>query len=123
MSETAMSDATMLASLRDIHLPADAVGGLLAEYAAVVGLSALAAVCVVLLLRLLSIQRVSIRAGPGDADSTKLTDLSDDRLRVALLHQLRDRNPQRYSELAADLYRPSGGPSLSALKDEAARDV
>ncbi|WP_170335204.1 hypothetical protein [Ruegeria arenilitoris] len=123
MNETAMSEATMLASLRDTRLPAEAAGGVLAEYAAVVGMAALAAVCVVFVLRLLSIRRVATRTGFAVDTQPDMSGWSDDRRRVALLHQLRKRDPKRYSELAGDLYRPGGGPDLASLKDEVARRV
>lgn len=120
MSETAMSDTTMLASLRDIRLPAEAAGGVWADYAVVIGLSALIAICVVFVLRVLSTRRPTARVGPKVED---VTGWSEDRLRVALLHQLREQDPQRYSELSEGLYRPDGGPSLAALKDEVAHSV
>ena len=120
MSKTAMSDTTMLASLRDIRLPAEAAGGVWADYAAVIGLSALTAICVVYVLRMLSTRRRATRVSREVED---ISAMPDDRLRVALLHRLRAQNPQRYSELSEGLYRPDGEPSLATLKDEVARRV
>ncbi|NVO56685.1 hypothetical protein HW561_12910 [Rhodobacteraceae bacterium B1Z28] len=115
MSETALSEAAMLTSLRDIRLPVEAPGGLLAELVLTAGMAALAAVCVVAVLRLLSTKR-------SEAQSDR-PDWSDDRRRIALLHLLRKQDAKRYAALKGDLYRPGGGPDLAELEEEVARRV
>ncbi|UUV08152.1 MULTISPECIES: hypothetical protein [Ruegeria] len=123
MSEKALSEATMLASLRDIHLPAEAAGGAVAEYAAVLGIAALASVGCVAILRLLSIRTAAnIQLGPSD-QSAEQPGWSVDRRRVALLHKLRAQNPKRYAELTGDLYQPGGEPDLETLQEEVAGRV
>lgn len=122
MTEKALSEATMLASLRDIHLPAEAVGGALAEYAAVFGLAALASVGCVAILRFLSVKTAANRPERPDR-FVEQPGWSVDRRRVALLHRLRAQNPKRYAELSGDLYQPGGGPDLDTLQDEVAGRV
>ncbi|WP_299897651.1 hypothetical protein [uncultured Ruegeria sp.] len=123
MSEKALSEATMLASLRDIHLPAEATGGVFAEYAAVVGIAALASVGCVAILRFLSIKTAAnMQMGPSDQTAER-PGWSVDRRRVALLHRLRVENPKRYDELTGGLYQPGGGPDLETLQEEVAGRV
>ncbi|MEX0367235.1 MAG: hypothetical protein AB3N22_14260 [Ruegeria sp.] len=122
MTDTPLSEATMLASLRDIQLPAEAAGGLGAELAVAMGGAGLCALGVVALLRLLSRRRVLQTKTLGDALAA-LSDASDPERRVALLHLLRAHAPARYAALKADLYRPEGGPDIAALEAEVARLV
>lgn len=123
MNETALSEATMLASLRDIHLPAEAAGGVFAEYAAVFGVAALASVGCVAILRFLSIQTNAIKSMDPTDELTDQPGWSADRRKVALLHKLRAQNPTRYAELRGELYQPDGGPDLKTLQDEVAGRV
>lgn len=123
MSEKALSEATMLASLRDIHLPAEAAGGALAEYAVVLGIAALASVGCVAVLRFLSVRVTENRSKIPADHFADHPGWSVDRRKVALLHRLRAQNPTRYAELRGDLYQPGGGPDLETLKDEVAARV
>ncbi len=123
MTEKALSEAAMLASLRDIHLPAEAVGGVLAEYAVVFGIAALASVGSVAVLRFLSVKSAANFPATASDQSTERPEWSADRRRVALLHRLRDQNPARYAELRSDLYQPGGGPDLETLQNEVAGRV
>lgn len=116
MSGAALSKEAMLISLRDIHLPVDAPGGLIAELAASTAIATGAAIVVVLVLRLFSL-RVSHPA-KVETDESGPHNWSDERMRIALLHQLRKQNPQRYAALSADLYKPGPAPELHALKAE-----
>ncbi len=113
----------MLASLRDIHLPAEAVGGVFAEYAVVFGIAALASVGCVAILRILSIKVTANKALETPKKFTDQPDWSADRRKVALLHRLRAQNPTRYAELRGELYKPGGGPDLETLQDEVAGRV
>ncbi|NOE27022.1 hypothetical protein [Ruegeria sp. HKCCD6157] len=123
MSEKALSEATMLASLRDIHLPAEAAGGAVAEYAAVLGIAALASVGCVAILRLLSVRTAANRRPDPPDRSVEQPGWSVDRRRVALLHKLRTQSPKRYAELTGDLYQPGGEPDLATLQEEVAGRV
>ena len=123
MSETALSEATMLASLRDIRLPAEAAGGMWTEYAAVAGVAALAAVFTVAVLRLLSKRSISARPIVTREESLDRKDWSEGRRRVALLHRLRELDAERYAELKGGLYRPCGDPDLALLEEEVSRRV
>lgn len=114
-----MSEEAMLASLRDIHLPADAPGGLAAETAAALGLALLAALTAAAFLRLLSAR--GARAPADEARETRAA--PEEARRIALLHQLRAQNPERYAALREGLYRPGGGPDIAALEAELSRDV
>ena len=118
MSEKALSEATMLASLQDIHLPAEAAGGTLAEYAAVFGIAALASTGCVAVLRFLSVRTAANKPSESPDISAERPDWSADRRRVALLHRLRDQDPKRYAELRGGLYQPGAGPDLETLQDE-----
>ncbi|WP_120634942.1 hypothetical protein [Ruegeria sp. EL01] len=123
MSETALSEATMLASLRDIRLPPDAAGGVLAELALAAGMAALAAMCVVAVLRLLSVERqLDQTIESGDAHP-EMSEWTEARRRIALLHKLRQQDAECYAALKGDLYRPDGGPKLNQLEEEVARRV
>ena len=118
MSEKALSEATMLASLRDIHLPAEAAGGTLAEYAVVFGIAALASAGCVAVLRFLSVKIAANKPSESPDKFSERQDWSVDRRRVALLHRLRDQNPKRYAELRGGLYQPGGDPDLKTLLEE-----
>ncbi len=122
MNETGLSETAMLASLRDIRLPAEAAGGPVADIAVAVGLAVMAALVVVALLRLLSTGRDAAAEHPHGG-MTAGSDWSDARRRVALLHLLRVRDPERYSAIAGDLYRRGGGPDLKVLEAEVERCV
>ncbi len=123
VGDRAMSEAAMLASLRDIHLPDLAPGGMAADIAVTVGLAGLAALLVGALLRLVSLRR---KVRPRDtlrAELARLKHEPDAARRVALLHLLRARAPERYAEIKGDLYRPRGGIDTKTLEVEVARLV
>ncbi|MGC3940651.1 hypothetical protein ACOTTU_22860 [Roseobacter sp. EG26] len=121
MTDRALSEAAMLSSLRDIRLPADAAGGIVAELALIVGLSALAALLVAGMLRLVSLRE---RAPVPQTLTDRLAELrglrEGDR-RVALLHLLRSHAPDRYAEVASNLYAPGNELENDALEAEVAR--
>ncbi|MDP5217060.1 hypothetical protein Q5Y75_07515 [Ruegeria sp. 2205SS24-7] len=123
MKDTALSETAMLASLRDIRLPPETPGGLVAELAVASGLAGLAALLVVGLLRLLSNRRaVAQELGPTDPMAA-LADKPEAERRIALLHLLRARAPERYAAIRGDLYRREGGIEQKALEAEVARLV
>ena len=106
MTGRALSEETMLASLRDIDIPAQAAGGLPADIAMTVGLAGAAALLVAGVLRLLSQKH---RSKPATTLQDRLNAarvLPEGDRRVALLHLLRDQSPERYRQVARDLYRP-----------------
>ncbi|WP_227272151.1 hypothetical protein [Roseobacter weihaiensis] len=123
MTDRAISKEAMLTSLRDIHLPAEAPGGFVADLAVAVGLACLAALVIAALLRALS-----LKARPNSARTLQdrlaaLADRSEAERRVALLHLLREHQPDRYAELRGALYRPGNGLDLALLEAEVARRV
>ncbi len=123
MSGQGMSEATMLASLRDIRLPAEAAGGLAGDIAVVICFAALAALCVGALVRLLSL-RASKRVELSARDRmVALTDLPDPQKRVGLLHLLKELDPAGYGTVKGALYQPSGGIETATLEAEVARRV
>lgn len=123
MTDRAMSETAMLASLRDIDLPAVAAGGVIADLAVTVGLAGLAALVVAGLLRL-----VSFRRHPGSPDDLRgqlagLAQRPPEDRRVALLHLLRAHAPERYAAVKGRLYEPGGGVDIDTLEAEVARLV
>lgn len=123
MSERALSEAAMLTSLRDIHLPATAPGGSLAELCVAVGLAALSALLVAAALRALSLRRTRPAEPSLRARVAALESLPEAARRTALLHLLRAHAPERYATLREGLYAPGGGVALATLEAEVARLV
>ena len=120
MSGRALSEEAMLASLQGLDLPAEAAGALAGDLTVAVGLGALAALAVALLLRL-----VSLRGRPARAPTLRqLVDaaraLPEAERRLQLLHLLRARAPERYRALAHDLYRPDSDLTAERLERELA---
>jgi len=120
MSDGAMSEAAMLTSLRDIHLPVEAAGGSVADMAAVVAMAGLAALLIAALLRAVSLRRPKRAGTDMEARLSALEGLPDDARRVALLHLLKEVRPARYAELRAGLYRAAGGVETATLEAEVA---
>ncbi len=118
MTERALSEEAMLAGLRDIHLPAEAAGGPLADIAAAVALAGVAALLLSGVLRLLSHRRV--REPPPDlrTELAELGSLPEEARRVALLHLLKSRAPDRFAALRGQLYRPESRLTVAALEGE-----
>lgn len=123
MSERALSEAAMLASLRDIHLPADAPGGALADLGVVIGGAALAALLAVAVLRGLSTRRPRPTAHSLRRELDALRTMPEAARRVALLHVLRAHAPERFEQVKGALYEPGGGVDLPTLEAEVARLV
>ncbi|MFK7762464.1 MAG: hypothetical protein AB8B62_04325 [Roseobacter sp.] len=123
MTERALSETAMLASLRDIKLPVDAAGGVIAELAATVGISGLVALGVAGVLRVISLKRAEKNGKPLQNHRDALVDLPDADRRLALLHLLRAHAPERYAQVRASLYRPSGGVETAELEAEVNRLV
>jgi len=117
MSDEAERAQTMLAGLRDIRLPAEAAGGALADMAAAVALGAFAALLIAGLTRLIG-RRVRRGAAPEADPLDALAELAPDDRRVALLHLLRARDPERYARLRQNLYRREAALDLAALEAE-----
>ena len=112
----------MRAALRDIRLPAEAPGGALADLLVSVGLAALAALILVLVLRLLLTQQGARKAETLPEQVARLHALPEGARRVALLRLLRTHAPERYREISKDLYAP-GALDQAALEAEVARLV
>jgi hypothetical protein len=123
MTDRAMSESAMLASLRDITLPDLTTAAIAADVAVTVGLAALAALLVAGLLRLVSLRRRPARLNGIEQTLARLRAEPEGARRVALLHMLRAQAPERYAELRGALYRPDGGIDTDALEAEVARRV
>jgi hypothetical protein len=123
MTDRALSEAAMLSSLRDITLPAEAPGGLLAEAAMVVALAGFAAFLVAGLLRLLSMRKAAPVATDLKAMMAQAMTLPEADRRLHFLHLLRAHAPERYAGLAARLYHREGTVTTSELEAEIARLV
>ncbi len=123
MTDRALSEEAMLASLQDISLPAHAAGGLIADVAVTVGLAGVAAFIVAGGLRLFS-QRSRKSHPPSLRDHlARAQAFPETRRRVLLLHLLRQHAPERYAQLARDLYRRETGITAEALQAELERLV
>lgn len=114
MTERALDETVVQASLLDIHLPAEAAGGWPAELAAALALGGAVALVIGALLRLLSVGKAAVST---PVDLAAMTDLRDTERRVALLHILRSKSPERLRALAPRLYRPDG-LSLAEIERE-----
>lgn len=121
MSDRAMSEEAMVTSLRDIHLPAEAAGGLIADVSVAVGLASLVALLIAATLRFLSLKRPRQAQSGLQQQVAGLADLPEAARRVALLHLLRARHPTRYSEIRGALYEPGGGVDTATLEAEVNR--
>jgi hypothetical protein len=122
MTDQAMSEAAMLISLRDITLPVDAAGGAVADIAATVGLAGVLALIIAGMLRLFSMRRTAA-AAPLRGQFLAIREMPDDARRVALLHLLRQAQPERYAAIKGALYQPEGGVDIATLEAEVARLV
>ena len=111
MADPALSDAAMLAGLRDIRLPPDAAGGIVADLLAATGLGLLLAV--LLGWGLSRLRLAPRRPGPGTARAVALT---PDQRRLALLHDLKARRPEVFARYAPTLYRAGGLPESEELE-------
>ncbi|GAA4219674.1 hypothetical protein GGQ68_003823 [Sagittula marina] len=119
MNEQPIAEATLQAGLRDIRLPAEAVGGGLADIAAVVTIAGVLALIVVSLWRLASRTRSERRTGLSAAMAELPTE--DTARRTALLHLLKAHAPERFANLRPTLYQANGAPDLQTLEAELRR--
>jgi len=122
MTDQAMSETAMLISLRDITLPAEAAGSLAVDIAATVGLAGIFALFIAGMLRLFSMRRPAAVA-PLRGQFFAIREMPDDARRVALLHLLRQAQPERYAAIKGALYQPEGGVDIATLEAEVARLV
>jgi hypothetical protein len=122
MTDQAMSETAMLISLRDITFPVDAAGGLGADIAATVGLAGILALIIAGMLRLFSMRRPAA-ASPLRGQFLAIREMPDDARRVALLHLLKQAQPERYAAIKGALYQPGGGVDIATLEAEVARLV
>jgi hypothetical protein len=122
MTDQAMSEAAMLISLRDITLPVEAAGGSAADIAATVGLAGILALIIAGMLRLFSMRRPAA-ASPLRGQFLAIREMPDDARRIALLHLLRQAQPEHYAAIKGALYQPEGGVDIATLEAEVARLV
>lgn len=123
MTDRALSEEAMLASLRDIALPSHAAGGLAADVFMTIALAGIAGLVVAGVLRLFSLRRIA-RPEPTIRDRLEsVRALPDADRRIALLHMLRRHAPERYREIARDLYRPQSAVTAQRLEVELERLV
>ncbi|MFD1343091.1 hypothetical protein [Litorisediminicola beolgyonensis] len=116
--DRAISEEALLQGLADIRLPSEAAGGLVAELLAALGLGIALALCLGLLLRLMTTRR---SRRPTQATDAALPE-DDEARALALLRRLKARDPARAAALAPDLYRPGGLPAVARLEEALARD-
>ncbi len=119
MSDRAAPDATLLASLRDIRLPPIAEGGLIADLLISAGLAALLALA---LLWLFSTRKPRFQTETVAQLVDRIKRLPPDERRIALLHLLQTKAPERYVDVSQHLYKPDA-IDLPALEAEVNRLV
>lgn len=119
MTDRSMTESAMLASLQDIRLPTEAAGGVVADIATAIGLAALLALIVLALLRLFGLRRRTVHLPSLPERIAGVMALPEEPRRIALLHLLKQEDPQRYATFAGQgtLYRPDGVP-LGAIEAE-----
>lgn len=116
MADLALPLDEMLTGLRDIRLPVDAPGGLMAEIIVMLGFGALLALGVALALRMITTQRPP-RSGHAPDLNTQiktLRALPEDQRAMALLHLIRQR--AQGDALPAGLYTQGGIPNSETLE-------
>ena len=124
MNDRNMSQETMLSSLHGIELPAQAAGGLVSDVALTLGLACLAALGVAAVLRLFSLQQPRHKEDLRLQDQLAATQaLPETERRLLYLHWLRDHAPERYREVARDLYRPDAALRAAEVEAELKRLV
>lgn len=123
MSGQALSETALQAGLRDIRLPADAAGGIVAELAAAIALATVAALVIGLISRLFLGRKPRIVANSLARQLAELDALPEAERRIALLHLLKSHDPPQFATLRDSLYRPDVGPDASALRAALARDA
>ncbi len=115
MAERALTEEAMLAGLHDIRLPSDAPGGLLADALAAGGLGLLLAMAVAGLVVFLTQLRPEETA-ETDSNARKSEPDGEDARRLWLLRHLKETHPERFADLAPDLYRRGGLPEIETLE-------
>lgn len=123
MSDRALSEAAMLTSLRDIRLPAEAAGGIAADLAATIAIAGFAALLLAGVLRLLSLRNTAAAPETLADQLARLEEMPEADRRVALLHLLRAKAPERYRAVRGALYQPMGGVPTATLEAEVNRLV
>lgn len=116
MADPARPLDELLTGLRDIRLPGDAPGGLAAEILVMVGLGAILALTVALVLKMFTTQQRHRPIRPPDLDTQidALRTLPDEQRALALLHLIREQN--QGDALPEGRYAPGGIPSIDALE-------
>ncbi|KMK65188.1 hypothetical protein [Puniceibacterium sp. IMCC21224] len=116
MADRALTEEAVRSGLRDIRLPMEAAGGLAADLLAALAIGLLCAVFLGLLARFVTLSRPKASRTSLKREVTSLEVLPDDAQRIALLHLLKARAPERYRALVGEIYRPGGMPELVALR-------
>ena len=118
MNEQGITEIDFLAGLHDIRLPSEAAGGLASEILASIGVGLLLAVCIGLVLPLVT--KIKSKTPPPSLsdriDALKL--LSDEGRTIALLHLLKENNPEAAERFCSNIYSPGGIPQISMLENE-----
>ncbi|MEM8951038.1 MAG: hypothetical protein AAGC99_17090 [Pseudomonadota bacterium] len=118
MTDRALSEEAMLQALSDIRLPADAAGGALGDMAAAIAMAGIFALLIGGAIRLMSRKRTKERA-PSLADILEaLQDKPEAERRLALLHLLKARAPDRFEALRTGLYRRDAAGDIDELEAE-----
>ncbi|MCP4070881.1 MAG: hypothetical protein GY742_03965 [Hyphomicrobiales bacterium] len=118
MNKQGITEVDFLAGLHDIRLPSEAAGGLASEILAALGIGLLLAVCIGLLAPLVTKRKSKIPL-PGLPDRIEALKLLPDEGRaIALLHLLKENNPEAAAGFCRNIYSPGGIPQISILENE-----
>jgi hypothetical protein len=118
MADRALTEEALFAGLRDIRLPDQAAGGVLAEVLAALALGLVVAVVLGLVLRMLTLARPVAATAATDVST-----LPEEEQTLALLRILKANAPERYAALRGRIYQAGGLPDLAELRQEVARHV
>lgn len=116
MADRALTQEAVHSGLRDIRLPADAAGGLVADLLVALAIGLLLAVLFSWLARIVTLSRPKVLQPSLKRDVQALATLPDADQQIALLHLLKSRAPDRYRAMVDSLYRPGGLPDLATLR-------
>ena len=115
MTERMIGEEAMLASLRDIHLPADASGGMVAEILAAMALGLFLALVLGGLAKLVSRHRLQQKPMPLTARLDALETQPEVEQRRAVLELFKQHAPDRLASLAPSLFDKATAPSTASL--------
>ncbi len=118
MADRAISQEALLQGLRDIHLPPEIAGGVIAQMLAALAMGLGLALIIGGILRVFSMRPKRVRPVTLNDRVIATRDLPTDAQQVALLHLLKDTSPERYQALSQHIYEKGGIPAPDVIEQE-----